>query len=343
MIEYLAKTIIIALLILALLVIIFKTFKSKIFRINARKILYESAFALFLRNNRFTQIVLPSFTGAYFLCLDVWGSDWKIVSDHKPFHEFIFSILIIGSLCTAILRGIGDWYEGKSDKEYIAFIERFSVLTARVVSQKLARFKKNLKRLTPTGNTFRAITHPNDQIDIILQETLGLLREIFKISENAACITIMHSNPNKQDWSYIKDTSGNWVHTPAQELLKNGSTAANCLETGEAVFFPCKEEAAKLNLYYLSDRDRRMETGSVFCYPALIQTPNYIDSYVISIITYGPTLCDPIDTRHANAIKEILIDICRRIDLELTLRSMRDWQDFHSPTKKGSAHDETTN
>lgn len=303
--------------------------RPNLIRRAGRKFFYESAFARFFRNNWLIQILLPPITGFYYLSLDVWGDDWSIISSYKPLHTKIFISLFFFSILAAIIRGIGDWYEGISDKDYIAYLERFSTLTARVVSQKLLRFKNNIKYLKPSGNIFRAITHPKDQINVILNGWIDLLREIFKIKESAVSITIIRENPHTGGWQYLFKTNQAWRHTKAQKLMSSDSTAKKCTSTGEPQFFACKFAAAKKDQYLLSERDIRINNGhgTVFCYPAFVKTPDYEDKFVISLVTYGQRLCDPADSKHVNAIKETLIELCRRIELELTLLSIKEWQD----------------
>ena len=326
---HLLATLIIAVILVVILVID----RTRMwFRKACRLALYENRIAEFFRN-KFLQVFVPGLAGAYFLCLDVWGDQWDVIANYKDQHELVFSILIFLSLVILLIRGTADWYEGKSDKSYIAFMEQFSVLTTRLVTRKLERFKDEALRLKPNGNTFKQITQPKDQINMILGEIETLLLNNFGIKKKQVCITIMHKDPIQNNWYYEYETNKGWKHTKAQKLIDGKSAASECLNTGQPVFHPCKKTASKSDYYFLSDRDKSSGEGSVFCYPAFTENPDYIDNYIVSIVTYGKRLCDPLDSDQAEAISDIFSDICRRIDLELALHSIKKWQ-FEHHTKK---------
>ncbi|RMA82629.1 hypothetical protein [Umboniibacter marinipuniceus] len=308
-------------------------FHRKLFR----KVLYENTVVRTIRN-RFLQVFLPGFTGAYFITLDVWGEQWDIIKNHTDKHEVAFSILIVVSLLALLIRGIADWYEEQSGDAYKKFLEGFTLLTTRVVQKKLDRFKDESGKLKPNGNTFKQITQPKEQINLILGEIESLLLNNFSLKRNQICITIMHNDPQSDTWYYEYETNRSWKHTKAIKLIEGKSAAAECLSIGEPVFHACKRQAHKKGKYYLSERDGRTGDGSVFCYPAFTVNSDYRDNYIISIVTYGRRLCDPLDEQQSEAISEIFSDICRRIDLELTLNSIKKWQyEFHTNKSRSVA------
>lgn len=322
---------IIFLAVVVLLILILLVDSSRLaFRRAFRFILYENSLVSFFRN-KFLQVFVPGAAGLYFLCLDVWSDEWSLIKNYKHEHEFVFLVLIISSLSILFIRGTADLYEGKSDKAYIAFMEQFSTLTSKLVIKKLERFKDEALRLKPSGNTFRQITQPKDQINIILGEIETLLLHNFAVKKKQVCITVMHQDPKSNTWYYEYETNKGWKHTKAQQLIDTDSAASECLKTGQPVFHPCKKKASSSNQYFLSDRDKSNGKGSVFCYPALTKNPDYTDNYIVSIVTYGKRLCDPLDQEQAEAISDIFSDICQRIDLELTLHSIKKWQfEFHT-------------
>lgn len=324
-----SDTIVLICLIVAFLLIILLCCSKcrRYLRRTARFVLYDNLIVGSLRN-RFLQIVLPGFVGMYFLTLDVWGDKWSILKNHQETHEVVFAWLVVLSLCMLVCRGIADLYESRSDRAYIAFLESFSVMTSKIVNTKLRRFKDESRKLKPGSNVFKQITQPKDQINLILSEIESLLLSNFGIKQNDSSITIMHNNPGGGAWFYKYKTK-DWNHTKAQSLIDGASTAAECLRTGEAIFHPCKKTAKENGNFHFSDRDVRYGNGSVFCYPIVTNTPNYDDRYVISIVTYGKPICDPLDRDHAKAISGILSDICRRIELELTLESIKEWLTSH--------------
>jgi hypothetical protein len=288
-----------------------------------RYVLYENFIVRFLRN-KFLQLVLPGFSGAYFLCLDIYGDQWDFIKDNKGEHEQVFFVLIVILLTVLIVRGIAEHIEEKGKAKYINFIENFTRLTSKIVKSKLERFKESALIVTRNGDTFKQITKPKDQINLILNEVVDLLDDNFSIKENEQCITIMHLDPESKKWYFKYNTQKTWNNTKADLLMKKNSTAKECLEIGEPIFHSDKSRAARMEKYHLSERDRRFKVGSVFCYPVCIQHKEYEDQYIISIITYGKVMCSDVDTEHSEAIKGIFSDICRRIDLELTLESIKD-------------------
>jgi hypothetical protein len=319
----------IALIVLLVVILIFDKSRME-FRRVCRFFVYDNGFASLLRH-KFLQVFVPGVAGLYFLCLDIWSDKWPIIKNYEKEHECVFTMLIFFSLLILIIRGIADWYEGKSDKAYIAFMEQFSVLTSKLVTKKLERFKDEAIKLKPNGNTFKQITQPKDQINIILGEVETLLFNNFAVKKNQVCITIMHKNPKTDIWYYEYETNKGWKHTKAQKLIDSKSAASECLSTGQPVFHACKKQASSNNQYFLSERDKNNVKGSVFCYPALTTNPNYTDNYIVSVVTYGKRLCDPLDEEQAEAISDIFSDIGQRIDLELTLHSIKKWQfEYHT-------------
>jgi len=233
------------------------------------------------------------------------------------------------------IRNLAGWYEGKSDKSYIKFLEQFSVLTSKVVSIKLARFKDEAINLRRDSNTFKQITQPKAQINTILGEVESLLLNNFGIKKKQVSVTIMSKTRRSGVWGFEYQTTKGWNHTKAQELIGRSSAASECLKIGEPVFHASKNVAARNKQYFKSERDRKAGDGSVFCYPSIIQNRDYESQYIVSIVTYGNVLCDHLDDDQCEAICRIFTDICQRIDLELTLNSIKEWQyGFHSDSDR---------
>ncbi|WP_415886017.1 hypothetical protein ACMXYO_15435 [Neptuniibacter sp. QD37_6] len=311
-----------------------------------RRFIYQTLFRkYFLKcfffpifNNRLFQVMIPGLAASYFICLDVWGDDWPILADHKEFHSLAFSIMIGLSIFSMLTRALFDIFQDKSDKDYIRFLEDFCLLTSRVVITKLNRFKGKASSLSPSGDTFKKITHPSDQINHIINEIEHFLNSAYGISQQHLRITVLHEDHRTKRWTYKFLTNQNWNYTKAETLITGNSTAKQCLDTGEPRFYPDKIEASNKRNYMMSDRDNRYGNGSIFCYPVFIENADYTDRYIISIVTYGPMLCDPLDDRLVEATNVVFCDICKRLELELTLLSIKNWQfNFHTNrTRKAS-------
>lgn len=300
-----------------------------------RQVLYRNFIVAILRN-KFLQVMLPAISATYYLCLDIWKDKWSVIKDHLDQHELIFLVLVGLSLLFLMLRATVEYFDERSENHRLDLKDRFILLTSRLVKGKLDRFKAKARSLTPNGNTFKEITQPKDQIRLILSEVVSLLESKFRLQETELCITIMHEDPKTRRWYFKHETNESLKHTKPEILLKENSTARECLEIGEAILHVDKVRAANQGKYHLSERDKRSGDGSVFCYPAFTSNRDYEDRYIITIVTYGKMLCDPVDSAQANAIKLIFSDICRRIDLELTLESIKYWQfEYHtSATRK---------
>ena len=290
-----------------------------------RRAVYEN-FVVRLLRNKFLQIVLPAVTGSYFLVLDIWGDKWPIVTEYQDEHALAFSVAVASSLLVLTIRGAADFFEESNKNKYADFLERFSTLTSRIVQAKLRRFKEKAERLNDGVDIFKTITQPKDQINLILGEILNFISYNFGLKEDDICITIMHQDPASQKWYFRYETNKSLNHTKPERLLAQKSAAKKCLDVGEPIFLPDKQRASKRGEYFLSERDRRKPRGSAFCYPAVTNHKTHNDTYVISLITYGKCLCSEMDSEQADAIKEILSNMCKRIDLELTLDSIRSWK-----------------
>lgn len=297
------------------------------------RVLFNS-FPFNLVSNKTFQMIVSGITGAYFVTLDVWGNTWGLIKDYISIHENIFVILLIISLSSLFLRGVSDWVSDKNKSKYVLFLEKFVLLSTSLVEKKTYRFKSQFRSMKPTSDTFKQLTQPKDQINIILAEIERLLLDVFGLKKNEVCITIIRKDPANGQWYYDFETNKGWAHTKPNKLLAGKSAASKCLELGEPVFYACKKTAGKnKESYYISERDSRTGDGSVFCYPCKVFNSGYEDTYIISFVTYGKRLCGANDVEQQAAIREIFSSICRRLDLELTLYSIKYWKYKRSKEK----------
>lgn len=277
-----------------------------------------------LINNNITQISLPAVTGAYAVLVEF---DFFLLEPFPHAKKNLLFVLIILTLCVSFFNAIANAIKIKSEERYKLFLENFMVSISKVVNSKLDRFKNKSRGLTKNGNTFKAITHPKDQIGLIHTEAIDWLKKTFGLEDDDICITIMHTNGKEDKQYFAFATQPKWHHTKPKTLMTNNSCAAKCLERGETIFHPSKEKAARKDEYHLSDRDKRKGDGSIFCYPIVTECSNYTDKFVISIVTYGKKLCNPGDQSEEKITKQFLNEICKRLDLELTLYSIKSWQE----------------
>lgn len=289
-----------------------------------RWIFFKSVFAKII-NSRLLQILLPAFSGAYFLTLSVWGNQWEFITNNKPLHELLFLILISLTLLSQFYKAISEHFF-QTEESYVRFLEGSMLLTASVVDHKLRRFTSAAKRLKLTDNTFKIITQPKDQIEYIIDQSIKWLKDSFSLSDDQISMTVIKFSEKDKASFYLFDSHKSWKRTKVKEIISNRSAASYCLEKGESVFFADKFSAAKKQEYFLSDRDKRMNSGSVYCYPVFVKLPSHEDKFVISLVTYGKLICASDDEEASKIAQSIFREICRRIELELTLHSIRSWR-----------------
>jgi hypothetical protein len=195
-----------------------------------------------------------------------------------------------------------------------------------VVNHKLKRFTSKAKKLAQNGDTFKTITQPQDQIDYIIDQSIIWLKDSFSLSDDQISMTIIRLSEKDNAPFYLFKSNKSWQLTKAKIIINEKSAASYCLENGESVFFSDKFSAAEKGKYFLSERDIRMKSGSIYCYPVFVEVPSHKDKYIISLVTYGKLICDPNDEKASNIAQSIFREICRRIELELTLHSIRSWR-----------------
>lgn len=226
------------------------------------------------------------------------------------------------------MKATGEWVEENITKNVDIFREGLISMASALVEYKAERFKKNLTKLRKNTNIFDKITQPEDQISTLLKAFSKLVKEAFSLKNEEICITIMEVRDNHININadFIFSTHKNWIHSDANDILKQESAAKHCLETGEVFLIDDKLAYADEGKYFMSDRDKRSINGSIYCYPCFTETPSENVNYIISVVTYGEKICYSGTKLEQDSIKEIFNDICQRIDLELTLKSIKDWK-----------------
>ena len=294
--------------------------------LNRIKRFFTSGFLASIINGKFIQVLLPAFAGAYFLTLDVWGSDLWFIKNHTPIHKIIFAWLLVITLLSQIFKAISDGLMSKIQGEYARFLEDFMLLTGRVVEFKLSRFRKIARNIKPNGDAFKAITQPNDQVTYIIDQSLAWIRQSFDLNEEQLSITIIQIRDGGSKAFYAFEEPQGWNRTKAKSIMSSDSAASLCASSGEPIFYADKKRAAKNSKYHMSSRDNERKIGSIYCYPTVVELPGKTEKFIISITTYGKLLCQPSDDEASGIAQSILRELCRRIELELTLRAVRQWK-----------------
>lgn len=277
-------------------------------------------------NSYLVQVILPPFAFAYFLTLDVWGEDLSFIQDNLQEHKILFGILLFVTLFTQAFKATADRFAPKIPESYYTFLEGFVALTAKLVGVKLDRFKRAAPHIAKRKDVFKHITQPDAQIRYILDQSVGWIRDSFSFGEDQISITVMRITNGGTKSYFPFYVPGSWRRTKAGVILNNNSAASKCLETGQPYFNSDKRKAEKKGEYFQSKRDLEALIGSVYCYPVIVDIPGPSEKYIITITTYGKTICSSSDKTEQLIAERILREICHRLDIELTLLSVRQYR-----------------
>lgn len=263
-------------------------------------------------------------TGSYYLILDIWSDKLGFIKNHPLFHQVVFWICLIFSLSILFIR---TYFEDK--KEYdnqlaLKFLTDFIGTVGYIVEAKINRFRKKFLELKPKSNKFNQITQPDDQLAIIADSFCEFLKKNFGFEDHQINITILKRKGSASNWTYCFTHQKNWKYSDPAKVLPQKIEKVEEIHRGEYVFYPDKMQAARLGKYFLSKRDSRRRTGSAFLFPIKVQGKNCSFEYLISIITYGKQFCDETDEEAIKVSKAILREVCRRFELELCLKAIKE-------------------
>lgn len=268
-------------------------------------------------------IIIPPIVGLYYGTLDIWGDDWKIISEHKEIHEFIFATLSAITIIILFVRGISEQIKINSSTHYHELLEELLLLIGDLVKKKKDRFYKKAKELKRGGDVFSLITHPKDQIDQAFDGTKSFISKGFGIDRKNICITVIGGNPNTNEWVYEFKCDTQFQHTDSKTIMTGNSTAKYCLTRGESIFIADLRKGVKEGIFLESERYNRKKSGSLYCKPVRVEIDGNSYVYIFTIVVYGELLCTPYDLEECKATEKIFDQISDRIELELYLLSMR--------------------
>ena len=267
-------------------------------------------------------LLLTPITSAYFLILDVWGDSFAFIKNNLEVHQLIFIALLGLSLIGWVLRSAIDEDDNKEEMYAKEVLLKFIKHIGIIVQRKKDRFSDKLLAANSATDKFAYITEPQKQIKDIFQQVQQFLIETFGIQENQINASVFEESQSDQKWKLFVDLQG-WEHPNFADLLSKNSTGKSCLESGESIFYPCKNEAAKRSEYFLDFRDKKRKEGSAYVAPVFCVDETYTHRYVVSFITYGVRLCDPWDTEGTLLVQNILDEFSRRVKLELCLHTFK--------------------
>ncbi|WP_417686389.1 hypothetical protein [Pseudidiomarina gelatinasegens] len=271
--------------------------------------------------------VIPPVVGLYYGTLDIWGNEWDVVKNHVETHQVIFTILAGATLFVLFFKGIREFTEGAVTKKYQELTQAILEFFNTLVKKKRDRFFNKARKLKPKGDIFKAITHPKDQLEHVLDGTKELLSKGFGINRKNISITVIQGNLKDDTWFYAMKCDQQKQHTKAKRIMTESSAAKYCFDTGDSLFLADIRDGVKGGIFYPSERSSSAKTGSLFCKPVRITVSNVEFVYIFTIAVYGTNLCTPYDENECVACEKILDEVADRVELELYLYSIKQYKD----------------
>ena len=270
--------------------------------------------------------ILSILTAPYYLCLDIWGIEWKWVANYKDVHMALF-IFLVGIECLGSLFVAFFSFFSKTKKDFSSeILDCFD----NVVQLKKKRFLNKLNDIAPNSNIFKIITHPYNQIQQSSMVYCNMISEIFGIEKDDVDITIIDCLNSK----FFFQNRNNMKHTDPVKILSEKSAALYCKNRGIPIYISDKEKGEKNGAYYMSDSDRTKLPGSAFCYPVFVKGKIISAEYIITISTYGKKFSDSPFAIDRELTEKILKNIAERIELELELNTIRGFMEEYKKKKE---------
>lgn len=297
---------------------------------NIRKLLYfifvNNRVIKFLDNPALS-IVIPPVVALYYGTLDIWGDDWFWIKDHRTTHGFIFSLLASITVVILFLKGMAESGRSAAAKKYQLLLESLISFFNELVKKKKDRFNNKARGLKPTGDVFRTITHPKDQLEHVLDGAKRLLVNGFGLDQKNVGITIIQGNPLDNKWWYELRCDPQRQHFKAKDLMTGSSTAKYCFDSGDSLFISDIRKGIKDGVFQESDRSKKSSAGSIFCKPVRVTVGKIEYVYIFTIAIFGEFLCIPYDEEECRACENILDEIGDRVELELYLHSIKQFKE----------------
>ena len=271
-------------------------------------------------------VFVPPLIGLYYGTLDIWGDEWGWIKNNRDVHELIFTILATLTILILFFKAISEAARGEVEKQYSKLMESMILFFNTLVKKKRDRFFNKAKHLKPTGDTFKAITQPKDQLEHVVDGTKTFLVNGFGIDPKNIGITIIQGCPQQDKWWYELKCDAQKQHTKAKVLMSGKSTAAYCFESGDSIFIPDIRKGIKEEVFFSSERSEKTGVGSIFCKPVRITVGKLEYVYIFTVAVFGQNLCLPYDEEECRACEKILDEIADRVELELYLHSIKQYR-----------------
>jgi hypothetical protein len=289
-------------------------------------------FARFI-HHKATLIIGGAIVGTYASLVKL--SWFSVISDNKHEHEFALSVILISGCLFGIHRGFREVIIDRENKDFVSLFSDICGFANNVVRVKRERFSSSLSKMKKK-DIFRQITKPDVQINSISKGGAKLFCKAFDLQEEDLDITVICFNPYKGNGHYLFLLHDQVKHASPSTIKNNiTSTGYDCLCTGEPRFWPSKASAHKQGKYSPSFRDTPQLNGSIYCHPfsVPVDESGAEFQFLINIVTYQKRLAKENDIQSTKAAMVLIKSVTTRLELELSLYAIKEWQDNTQPTQ----------
>lgn len=281
-----------------------------------------------LLSHPFLSITVPPIIALYYGTLDIWGDNWPWIKDYQLVHEAVFTVLAAFTVLVLFLKGIAQTAQSQVTERYSELTKALIQFFNGLVKKKKDRYHAKARELKPKTDIFKKITQAHDQLEFVLDGTKTLLINGLGIEQKNIGITIIQGNPEENRWWYAFQCDKQRQHTRPREIMNAESTAKYCFATGDSLFVPDIRKGLKEGAFMQTERSQSVnEIGSIFCKPVRIHVENVEYVYIFTIAVFGQHLCTPYDPDESIACEKILDEVGDRVELELYLHSMKQYQE----------------
>ncbi len=278
----------------------------------------------FIRNPYVTWIATFS-VGLYWKLIGPLADSYVFVRGHQDILRGLLPFLVGCVFILGVWRAAGDKYL-QHDQSYAESLQKLLKAIDKIIIAKTKRFEARMSGYSVKESVFKRITHPVDQMKFILGEAVEFLAESSGVPNEKFSITVIQIT-GKRSGKMLASVHSDRKHTEIRKLLEVRSTAAICLETGDPKFLPDKKLAELSGIYFMSDRDSEHGgRGSLYCEPVDVPINGRKVSYLVTFSTYGHQICRAGDRSDEEAVKIYCCQFVRRIRLELTLHTIREYE-----------------
>ena len=268
--------------------------------------------------------------GLYYGTLDIWGEEWQWIAGHKNVHSVVYSILVIATVVSVIVKAVLDHIATKDKYEEKLILNKFISTVRNIVDTKRTRFydkasnlDKNKKRI----RFFDEITHPDEQIKHIMSQSREFF-DFYGVKRSQIEMTVLGSIKNNENinerWKYVIQSDRQREHSDPNVIMSSNSLAKKAIESGQSMFLTELKEGIIQQKFFESNRSKEADNvGSIYCKPVTIKIQEITYRYIFSVVSYGTYLCSPTNTVEAEQIAKILDEFGDRVELELYLFAMK--------------------